>query len=246
MDEFQKQFQRQPLENDLVRITPYFQSKVVMLDGKRVIIHNLAEDGIEVNDAIGETAISIKDEMITISLAAKKGAIFSSGGKNGRIVEADEDSFLVDFNHPYAGRKMVLDLKVLSLTKASEFKGLELEWIEDHDLGFDIARQEKKNKVIMLYADWCSWCKKMFSETFEDPRIKLLADKFVWVRANSDQDQSLRAFYGQDGFPMVVISDDEGKILKKMEGFKSADILLPELEKILNMDVAKADTRADN
>jgi thioredoxin-related protein len=205
----------------------------------------LTEDGVVREDAIGKTSISVKDDVITISLEAKKGASFSTGKKTGRIVEADEKSFLVDFNHPYAGKKMILDLEVLSITKASKFAGLELGWIEDHDQGCDIAYKEKKNTVIMLYADWCGWCEKMFSETFEDPRIKMLADQFVWIKANSDADQSLKEFYGQEGFPMIVLSDYQGKILKKMEGFKSADKLLPELEMILNTDVAEADTRAD-
>jgi hypothetical protein len=44
---------------------------------------------------------------------------------------------------------------------------------------------------------------------------------------------------------MIVLSDSQGNILKKMEGFKSADKLMPELEKILNTAIAKADTGAD-
>jgi FKBP-type peptidyl-prolyl cis-trans isomerase 2 len=243
--DYKKQFNSLPRENDLIRITPYFESKVIQMDDQTIKIRNLTEDGVVREDAIGKTSISVKDDVITISLEAKKGASFSTGKKTGRIVEADEKSFLVDFNHPYAGKKMILDLEVLSITKASKFAGLELGWIEDHDQGCDIAYKEKKNTVIMLYADWCGWCEKMFSETFEDPRIKMLADQFVWIKANSDADQSLKEFYGQEGFPMIVLSDYQGKILKKMEGFKSADKLLPELEMILNTDVAEADTRAD-
>ena len=244
--DYKKQFNSLPRENDLIRTTPYFESKVIQADDQKIVIRNLAEDGIVQEDAIGKTTITVKDGVITISLAAKKGAPFSAGKKTGKIIEADEKSFSVDFNHPYAGKKMILDLEVLSIAKASEFAGLELAWIEDHDQGFDIAFKEKKNKVIMLYADWCQWCEKMFSETFEDPRIKMLADQFVWIKANSDEDQSLKEFYRQEGFPMIVLSDYHGKILKKMDGFKSADNLLPELEKILNTDVAKADTGADS
>lgn len=243
--DYKKQFNSLPRENDLIRLTPYFESKVVQADDRKIVIHNLAEDGAVREDAIGKTTIFVKDGIITISLEAKKGAPFSAGKKTGRVIEADEKNFLVDFNHPYAGKKMILDLEVLSITKASEFAGLELAWIEDHDQGFDIAFKEKKNKVIVLYADWCEWCEKMFAETFEDPRIKLLADQFVWMKINSDLDQSLKEFYGQEGFPMIVLSDYNGKILNKMEGFKSADNLLPDLEKILNTDTAKAETSVD-
>ncbi|WP_320044884.1 thioredoxin fold domain-containing protein [uncultured Desulfobacter sp.] len=243
--DYKKQFNSLPRENDPIQITPYFESKVIHADDQKIMIHNFAENGAVQEDAIGKTTTFVKDGVITILLEAKKGAPFSVGKKTGKIIEADEKSFSVDFNHPFAGKKMILDLEVLSINKASEFAGLELAWIEDHDQGVDIAFKEKKNKVIMLYADWCQWCEKMFSQTFKDPRIKMLADQFVWIKANSDVDQSLKEFYGQEGFPMIVLSDYHGKILKKMEGFKSADNLLPELEKILNTDVAKADTSAE-
>ena len=244
--DYEKQFNSLPRKNDLIRITPYFESRVIQADGQKILIHNLAEDGVVREDTIGKTTISVKDAVITISLEAKKGASFSAGKKTGKIIERDEKNFIVDFNHPYAGKKMILDLEVLSITKATEFAGLELEWIEDHDQGFDIAFKKKKDKVIMLYSDWCGWCEKMFEETFEDPRIKMLAEQFVWIKANSDSDQSLKEFYEQEGFPMIVLSDYHGRILNKMEGFKSADNLLPELEKILNTDISKADTRVDN
>ncbi|MCG8551707.1 MAG: FKBP-type peptidyl-prolyl cis-trans isomerase, partial [Desulfobacterales bacterium] len=125
--DYEKQFNSLPRKNDLIRITPYFESRVIQADGQKILIHNLAEDGVVREDTIGKTTISVKDAVITISLEAKKGASFSAGKKTGKIIERDEKNFIVDFNHPYAGKKMILDLEVLSITKATEFAGLELE-----------------------------------------------------------------------------------------------------------------------
>lgn len=237
-EEYQKKTGKIIKKGDVISISPYFKSTVVQTNGDKLLIQNKAQNGLEERIPFGKTTVRSDDDTIVISLEAKVGAAFPKGKKKGLIVSADKRTFTVDFNHPFSGQTLQLDLEILSLEKASSFAGIELDWIDDHDQGYAAARKANKKKVLVLYAEWCDWCEKMFQETFRDPRIKKLKDEFIWVKANSDVDKSLKSFYGQKSFPMIVLADSKGAVLKKIDGYKDAPSLLKELESILNTDVA--------
>ncbi|MBU1194397.1 MAG: FKBP-type peptidyl-prolyl cis-trans isomerase [Proteobacteria bacterium] len=238
---YQKQFNTVPAQGDTVQLNPYFESEVMSVSGQNVILKNNARNGYTETAPFGKTTLSIEDDIIRIRLTPQIGAPFISGENQGIIVSADENSFIVDFNHPLAGQQIMLDMEVLSITKASEYLKLNIDWIDDHDAGLDVARKENKNKILVLYADWCQWCEKLLNETFTDPRIRIHKDDFVWVKANSDKDQTLKALYSQEGFPMIVFTDAKGKILWKAEGYKDAETLLAELDRVMNLN-----TETDN
>nr|WP_321403866.1 thioredoxin family protein [uncultured Desulfobacter sp.] len=240
--DYQKRFKSLPAKGEIIRVNPYFKSKVLAVENDFIQLENIAEDGQIQETDLGKTSIRVAQGMIEIRLDPVMGADFYQNKQRGWITAIAEDGFTVDFNHPFAGKQFVLDYTILSLQKASYFTDIHLPWIDDYDQGLKTAKTRKKNEVLVLYADWCKWCTKMFEHTFEDPRIKQLKDEFIWVKANSDKDESLMKRYGQDGFPMIVLLDDKGTIIKKLSGFKAAPQLLPELKQMMNHDSVKADS----
>lgn len=68
-----------------------------------------------------------------------------------------------------------------------------------------------------------------------------MKDDFIWVKANSDLDPGLKSFYRQEGFPMIVLTDSQGNIVQKTEGYKDAVSLLADLDQIRKLHTAKAD-----
>jgi len=61
-----------------------------------------------------------------------------------------------------------------------------------------------------------------------------LKDRFVWVRVNSDKEQKYKQQYGQEGFPMMVLLNSEGSVLKKIDGYRDARALSEEIKAVLN------------
>nr|WP_319493789.1 thioredoxin family protein [uncultured Desulfobacter sp.] len=241
-EDYQTKFGKKPVKGALVRTTPYYKSKVMNVEGGQIKLKHLAENGYTDKASFGVTTVKVDKEGITIRLKPVKGAIFTVAKTQGVIIDVETNRFTVDFNHPLAGKTFILTLEVLSLKKASFFDDMNIPWISGHDEGQFTAMKNKKREVLFLYADWCHWCHKMFDTTFEDPRIKLLKDDFVWVRANSDKDDSLQELYKQDGFPMIVLLDEAGKVVRKISGFKDATALLPELKQMMNLKPAEADS----
>jgi uncharacterized protein YyaL (SSP411 family) len=134
---------------------------------------------------------------------------------------------------------------VLALTKASDLKDLEIDWMEDHDEALALAKKKGKPVVLVLYAGWCSWSKRYLSETLQDPRIEMLNDAFVWAKVDSADQTDLKEFYGQKGFPMTVLLDSEGAVIKEIRGFTKASSLEAELDACIHQDVVAGSPGGD-
>jgi thiol:disulfide interchange protein len=106
--------------------------------------------------------------------------------------------------------------------------------MEDYDESLKMARDTQKPIMLMLYADWCSWCKRMFGTTFEDPWVRYFKDHYIWLKINSDKEKHFFEEFGQRGFPMSVMIGPDGETLKKFSGFKDAQAMRAELLEVLN------------
>lgn len=62
----------------------------------------------------------VPGDMITVSVADDEDPEAESGEMDTRVVEISPDAIVLDANHPYAGKKMTFDLRVLSVRQASE------------------------------------------------------------------------------------------------------------------------------
>lgn len=86
---------------------------------------------------------------------------------------------------------------------------------------------------MVLHADWCSFCKKLFSETMPDPRISSLRDRFTWIKVNSDKLADIKKLYGQEGYPMIVLFRADGTLARKLDGYQEAAVLRAALQEVM-------------
>jgi FKBP-type peptidyl-prolyl cis-trans isomerase 2 len=232
-DEYVKRFSGFPMVNKEVELLPYFKSRVTEVTERDVALEYLVSDGASFGDSFGTVSVAVVGDRITTTLKPQVGAPFPLKDGFGIVSATDGLTFTVDFNHPLAGKSIVLELETVSIAPETAAAGA-IEWNDNYDAGLARAKQEGKPVFLMLHADWCSWCKKSFSETFPDPRISALKDRFVWVRINSDKELKYKQQFGQDGFPMMVLLNSDGSVLKKIDGYRDARALREEIRAVLN------------
>lgn len=110
-------------------------------------------------------------------------------------------------------------------TKAEEdATPLELEWVVDFEKAKERATSAGKNLFLNFTgSDWCPWCDRLDEEVFSKKVFVEYANKnFVMVELDFPNDRSkltkeiqqqnekLRAEYGVQGFPTIVITDKDG------------------------------------
>ncbi|ABQ26790.1 peptidylprolyl isomerase, FKBP-type [Geotalea uraniireducens Rf4] len=231
-DEYVKQFGAFPVVGKELELAPYFKSRITAVSEKEATLEFLAKDGERFTEPYGEVQVRLDGEQISINIAPRIGAPLEVQGKRGTITAVDAASFTADFNHPLAGKDITLDLEVVSLVKASALGKHAITWLEDHDKGLSAAKENGTPAVLVLYAEWCGWCKKLFEESVQDPRVRLLSDRFVWLKVNSNKEQKFKAQYGQDGFPLIVVLDRDGREATRIDGFRDGEALSRELRAV--------------
>lgn len=107
-----------------------------------------------------------------------------------------------------------------------------------------LSQKEKKKILFSVYTDWCGWCKRMDSATFEEPNIAAyLNQHFYAVKFDAEQRQELeykgksykyiktgkRNYHelaaellrGQMSFPSVVFLDENQEVIQSIVGYKT-------------------------
>jgi thiol:disulfide interchange protein len=89
----------------------------------------------------------------------------------------------------------------------------------------DYAKQAHRPVLLYFHANWCPWCRKMERETFSDPDVERLADRFICIKIDTESEfgKKLVDRMGVNAFPEVRFYDRNGAYVKKVSGFKDAD-----------------------
>lgn len=220
--EFAQRFGGEPVVGKALTIVPYFKSRIQNVTDTFVTLENRFSGTKELQEKFGQVVVQEIPDGVQISLIPTLGAEFGTSKQMGRIVNVDETSFTVDYNHPDAGKEIVLDFQITSVVPFENVKTAVIPWETDHDSAFARARKDGKPVVILFYADWCKWCEKLQQETLIDPRVLMGSGEFVWVRINSDKEREYKRKYRQEDFPTVMVVAPDGRELDRIDGFKDA------------------------
>jgi thiol:disulfide interchange protein len=147
---------------------------------------------------------------------------------------------------PKFGRNNLRILRALSFAllfghlAAPVFCGDRIVWMDNLDQGFAAAKKENKPLMIDFMAGWCEPCKEMEETTFRKPAVILKAKFFIPVRIDIDKQpqvaakyKALARAYGGIGVPNMLFMTGEGKQIKHIVGFSTANELLAIMNSVL-------------
>ena len=120
---------------------------------------------------------------------------------------------------------LLLSLLVTSSVAGAAAPARSIEFHHSLDEARKAAKVERPT-VLLFGATWCTWCRKMETDTLADPKVREAAGQFLWVKIDVDKNQELAARYGVDGVPVSVVIDNRRRVLGAHNGFLPPDKFL--------------------
>lgn len=81
----------------------------------------------------------------------------------------------------------------------------------------------RKPVVLAFGAEWCGWCRKMELDTFPSEAVSALADQFLWVKVDVDEDEALSARFRVRGLPHTFVLNGDDRVIASHPGYLPAD-----------------------
>lgn len=111
----------------------------------------------------------------------------------------------------------------------------EMPWVRDYDTALSKAKSLNQLIMVDFYADWCSWCKRLDSETFANREVAGLSSRFVPLRLNSEiEGQILASQYKIKSLPSVILIDPRGSQWCLINGYLPPETFATEVKKGLD------------
>jgi thioredoxin-like negative regulator of GroEL len=82
-----------------------------------------------------------------------------------------------------------------------------------------LSGQLERPAVVVFGATWCGWCRKMDTVTLTHEAVESIADDFIWVQIDIDEQEELAAQYGVRGVPETIVLNKHGAIIGNVSGY---------------------------
>ncbi|MBU0481326.1 MAG: thioredoxin family protein [Proteobacteria bacterium] len=226
-----------------------FPGRVLEVTDEAITILYTVKAGATIATQFGPGQVREEGEEFIVSLNVAKGELVRTGPLLGQVIKTDEQTFTIDFGLPFGGETLYCEvtpravsgeeLEILARNRkpshetSAESASSAIIWQKDLDSAMAEAGKEKKPLVLVLYADWCQWCDKLFGQVLPDARIRNIQERYVWLKINSDQEKEIYDRFEQKGYPNIILFDESGRQQKKIEGFLDSVALENELLKLV-------------
>jgi len=103
------------------------------------------------------------------------------------------------------------------------------------DLGAatEAAAENETLVFVEFYTDWCSWCRRLESETLTDREVRQELDKLVSIRLNAEGNGASAAReFGVESYPTMVFLDPSGEEVDRIVGYLPPDKFVDEVRRI--------------
>ncbi len=102
---------------------------------------------------------------------------------------------------------------------------------------FESARTEAATRgtLVMLefYTDWCSWCRRLESDTFSDQEVRQELEGMVAMKLDAEKEGlKLARKFGVDSYPTMVFLDADGNEMERILGYLPPNKFLLRVQRI--------------
>ena len=106
-------------------------------------------------------------------------------------------------------------------------------WLGSVDEAVELAAATDRHILVDLWADWCTWCKKLEENVFSTPVFQSYADRYVLLRVDTEDGNEgtrLKERFEVDSLPTTLILSHDMVKVGELQGYLEADLYVQSLE----------------
>lgn len=108
-----------------------------------------------------------------------------------------------------------------------------IEWYYSFEDGLKTAQKENKPLMVDFTAEWCGWCKKLDTITYQQADVLAFSKNFISVKVDCDKEPAISHKYEVRGLPTIVFMSPEGQKIHQVVGYRRPEDFLLEMKKAL-------------
>jgi thioredoxin-related protein len=103
------------------------------------------------------------------------------------------------------------------------------------------AAEQSKLIFVEFHTEWCSWCRRLETETLTDREVRSELDRMVAIRLDAEGEGIADAErFGIESYPTMLFLDSTGAELERIVGYLPPDKLVKEIQRISAGDTFEA------
>jgi thioredoxin-related protein len=107
----------------------------------------------------------------------------------------------------------------------------------DLDAAIEEAAEKDTLVFVEFNTDWCSWCRRLESETLTDRDVRMELDKLVSIQLNAETDGASAAQeYGVKSYPTMIFLHPSGEEVERIVGYLPPEKFVEEVRRIRTGD----------
>ncbi len=107
-----------------------------------------------------------------------------------------------------------------------------IDWL-GYERGADSAKIQNKHVFLYFHADWCTYCTKLKTTTFQNAEVvKYLKDNFISIAVDTDKNQDLAKQWKVKGLPTLWFLKPDSSKISSVPGYVDAKQFLQILKYI--------------
>lgn len=106
-------------------------------------------------------------------------------------------------------------------------------WLTSLEEAREAAQSSGRQIMVDLWADWCTWCRKLEENVFSTPAFQTYAEKFVLLRVDTEdggEGTRLKERYQIDSLPTTLILSADMVKVGQLQGYLEAEPYIQSLD----------------
>ncbi|SYZ73847.1 conserved exported hypothetical protein [Candidatus Zixiibacteriota bacterium] len=109
-----------------------------------------------------------------------------------------------------------------------------IDFATSYDGALKLAQEKNQKVLIDFYTDWCTWCKKLDTETYVDSAVIALSQNLVFTKINAEVDTVTAAKYMVRAYPTIVLMNNDGTEIDRIAGYLPAQDFIQTVDDYLH------------